>query len=52
MEKENKKAISIKLKPETIDKINKMSEDTGLKKNTIIEQGIERRLLEYDKTGK
>lgn len=46
---ENKKNVTIKLHPDMIKRIDKASDKTGLKKNTIIEQGIRIRLGEIEK---
>lgn len=47
--KENKKNVTIKLYPDMIKRLNKAVEKTELKKNTIIEQGIRKRLEEIEK---
>jgi hypothetical protein len=43
---ENKKPVTFKLYQKTIDRLEKASEKSGLKKNTIFEQGLEKRLRE------
>ena len=48
MELGKKKNYTIKLYQVTIDRIEKIAIKTGLKKNTIIEQGIEKRLRELE----
>jgi len=49
--KANKKNVTIKLYPEMIEDIETAAAKTGLKKNTIIEQGIEKRLEELSEDG-
>lgn len=44
--KENKKNVTIKLHPDMIRELEVVAMKTGLKKNTIIEQGIRNRLKE------
>lgn len=46
---DNKKNVTIKLYPDTIRRIESASKLTGLKKNTIIEQGIRIRLDRIEK---
>jgi predicted DNA-binding protein len=48
MELGKKKNITIKLYQVTINRIENIAVITGLKKNTIIEQGIEKRLRELE----
>ncbi len=43
---EKKKNVTIKLYPSDIKRLEKAVERTGYKKNTIIEQGIRKRLSE------
>jgi len=49
--KANKKNVTIKLYLEMIKDIETAAAKTGLKKNTIIEQGIEKRLEELSEDG-
>ena len=46
---DNKKNVTIKLYPDTIRRLKSAAELTGLKMNTVIEQGIRRRLDEIEK---
>lgn len=46
---DNKKTVTFKLYPETIDRLENASKKSGLKKNTIVEQGLERRLNELER---
>lgn len=46
--KENKKNVTIKLHPDMIRDLEAVCEKTGLKKNTIIEQGIRIKLKELN----
>jgi predicted DNA-binding protein len=44
--KEKKKNVTIKLYPSDIRRLEEAAQKTGFKKNTIVEQGIRKRLSE------
>lgn len=47
--KELKKAITFRFAPKLIERLEKAAHSTGLKMNTIVEQGTEKRLTEIEK---
>ncbi len=46
----SKQRISLSIEPELLNRLRSQAEKTGLKVNTIVEQGIELRIEELEKS--